>query len=62
MKRQKFSPDKAKALLKKERSKRIERCQKKLEALMKEENCRIDVAMLVTLKGNLPQMKIIALD
>jgi len=42
---------------KQERTKRVA---DKLQALLKEENCELDVAVIVSAKGNFPQLNIVA--
>jgi len=44
----------------KKKQERIKRCAEKLQALLKEENCELDVSVVVTAKGNFPQLNIIA--
>lgn len=44
----------------KKKQARIRRCAEKLQALLKEENCELDVSVVVTAKGNFPQLNIIA--
>jgi len=39
---------------------RIKRVANKLQALLKEENCELDVAVIVSAKGNFPQLNIVA--
>lgn len=39
---------------------RIKRVADKLQALLKEENCELDVAVIVSAKGNFPQLNIVA--
>lgn len=53
-----MTADELKAEVEKEREGRAKRCAEKLQALLSEENCEIDVAVLVTSQGNLPQLTI----
>lgn len=39
---------------------RIKRVADKLQTLLKEENCELDVAVIVSAKGNFPQLNIVA--
>lgn len=52
--------DRMKAAIEQEKRERAERCRAKIEAALKEENCTIESAVLVTARGNIPQLTIIA--
>jgi hypothetical protein len=50
--------EKAKELLNQQMTERIERCRIKIEQVLQEENCFIDVAMLISVQGIMPQIAI----
>ena len=39
---------------------RVQNCKNAIETALREFNCELQVAMLVTTKGNLPQIQIVA--
>ncbi len=49
---------KAKELLNQKLAERIERCRAKIEQVLQEENCFIDVAMVISRHGIVPQISI----
>ena len=52
----------AKKLLLEEQQARVDRTIQKINEILKEEKCTLSVAVLVTEKGNFPQVKIIPID
>jgi hypothetical protein len=48
--------EKAKELLNQKLTERIARCQKKIEEILQDEGCFIDVAMVISRQGILPQI------
>ncbi len=54
--------EKAKATIEREKKDRVKKCSAALEALLKEHRCQLDVGMLVTPKGNIPQVQLIPVD
>ena len=49
----------AKKLLEEEKKARVERCQKKIQAVLSEENCALEATMIVSPRGVFPQISII---
>ena len=39
---------------------RVERCQEKIQAILREENCELEAAMIVSRRGAFPQISIVA--
>jgi hypothetical protein len=54
--------EKAQALLTAEKKERIERCQQRLEALLKEERCSMTVSIELKSLFLIPHLNVIALD
>ena len=52
----------AKALLEQEKHDRVKRCEAKINQALQEERCGLDVTVLITTKGNIPQLNIFAQD
>jgi|WetSurMetagenome_2_1015567.scaffolds.fasta_scaffold437779_2 hypothetical protein len=52
----------AKALIEKEKQDRVKRCEAKINQALQEERCGLDIAVVVTARGNLPQLNIFAQD
>jgi hypothetical protein len=52
----------AKALLEQEKQDRVKRCEAKINQALQEERCGLDVTVLITAKGNIPQLNIFAQD
>jgi hypothetical protein len=52
----------AKALIEQEKQDRVKRCEAKINQALQEERCGLDVTVLITAKGNLPQLTIFAQD
>jgi hypothetical protein len=50
--------EKAKELLNQKLTERIERCRAKIEQVLQEENCFIDVAMVISVQSVIPQISI----
>lgn len=50
----------AKALLEKDKQDRIERVGEGIKKLLETENCDLDISVIVTARGNIPQLNIIA--
>ncbi len=51
---------KAKALIEQEKQDRVKRCEAKINQALQEEGCSLDVTVLITARGNLPQLNIFA--
>jgi hypothetical protein len=49
---------KAKELINQKMTERVERCRTKVEQVLAEENCFIDVAMVISQQGIIPQLSI----
>jgi hypothetical protein len=56
----KLSSKEAEEIINKERQERIKRAGEKIQQALKEENCDLDVSMVITTKGNYPQINIVA--
>ncbi len=52
----------AKALIEQEKQDRVKRCEAKINQALQEERCGLDVAVMITARGNLPQLNIFAQD
>lgn len=52
----------AKALIEQEKQDRVKRCEAKINQALQEERCGLDVAVMVTARGNVPQLNIFAQD
>lgn len=52
----------AKALIEQEKQDRVKRCEAKINQALQDERCGLDVAVLITARGNVPQLNIIAQD
>jgi len=52
----------AKALIEQEKQDRIKRCEAKINQALEEERCSLDVTVLITARGNVPQLNIFAQD
>jgi hypothetical protein len=52
----------AKAILDQEKQDRVKRCERKINQALQEERCSLDVAVLITARGNVPQLNIFAQD
>jgi hypothetical protein len=50
----------AKAAIEQEKQGRAKRCEEKINQALQEERCSLEVAVLVTARGNVPQLNIIA--
>lgn len=59
LKTETIDSEKAKAILQAENEQRAERCKAKIEEVLKEYKCDMEVGVFVTSKGNLPQVSII---
>lgn len=60
-----ISEEKAKelqAMLDAERKERAQACAKEIEEVLKKHKCSIDIAVIVTSRGNIPQMNIVTVD
>ena len=49
-----------KALVEQERQARIRDCSKEIERILNEYNCTFDVTMIVSARGNIPQIQIVS--
>jgi hypothetical protein len=52
----------AKAILDQEKKDRAKRCEEKINRALQEERCGLDVAVVITARGNVPQLNILAQD
>ena len=52
----------AKALIEQEKHDRVKRCEAKINQALQEERCGLEMAILVTARGNVPQLTIFAED
>jgi hypothetical protein len=52
----------AKTILDQEKKARAKRCEEKINQALQEERCGLDVAVLITARGNVPQLNILAQD
>jgi len=52
----------AKKAIEEEKQERMKKCQTELSDLLKKRNCRLDAYVVITQQGNMPQIKIVALD
>lgn len=56
-----ITPEQAKQALDREKETRRQRCSDRIADILKEEKCRLDVAMLITAQGNIPQLQVTAI-
>ena len=52
----------ARALIEQEKQDRVKRCEAKINQALQEERCGLDVAVVITARGNVPQLNIFAQD
>ncbi len=52
----------ARLLIENEKKERVARCEAKINQALQEENCGLDVAVMITARGNVPQLNIFAQD
>ncbi len=52
----------AKALIEQEKAARVKRCEARINQALQDEGCGLDVAVLITARGNVPQLNIFAQD
>ena len=52
----------ARALIEQEKQDRVKRCEAKINQALQEERCGLDVAVVITARGNMPQLNIFAQD
>jgi hypothetical protein len=52
----------ARALIEQEKQDRVKRCEAKINQTLQEERCGLDVAVVITARGNVPQLNIFAQD
>ena len=52
----------AKALIEQEKQDRVKRCEAKINQALQEERCGLEMSILVTARGNVPQLTIFAED
>ena len=57
-----ITPEQAKQALEAEKQTRIQRCTNRIAEVLKEENCKLEVGMLITAQGNIPQLQVVAVD
>ncbi|MHB9072435.1 MAG: hypothetical protein ACYC6G_02800 [Desulfobaccales bacterium] len=54
--------DATQVLIEQEKQDRVKRCEEKINQALQEERCGLDVAVLITARGNVPQLNILAQD
>jgi hypothetical protein len=54
--------EKAKGAIESEKRARIERCSIRIAEILKEENCKLEIGMLITAQGNIPQLQVVSLN
>jgi ATP-dependent Zn protease len=54
-----MTPEQAKKLIDNEIQERVSRCSNRISEILQEENCRLDITMLLTTQGNIPQIAIV---
>jgi hypothetical protein len=52
----------ARALIEQEKQDRVKRCEAKINQALQEERCGLDVSVIISAKGNFPQLNIFAQD
>jgi hypothetical protein len=52
----------AKALIEQEKQDRVKRCEARINQALQEERCGLEVAVMITARGNVPQLNIFAQD
>ena len=52
----------AKALIEQEKHDRVKRCEARINEALQEERCGLEVAVIITARGNVPQLNIFAQD
>lgn len=52
----------AKALIEQEKQERVKRCEAKINQALQDERCSLEVAVLITARGNVPQLNIFPQD
>ena len=52
----------AKALIEQEKQERVKRCEAKINQALQDERCSLEVAVLITARGNVPQLSIVGQD
>ena len=60
IKNQKIDETEAKKILLEKNQARVKRCLEKIEKALMEENCSLQMTMLITQQGTMPQITIIA--
>ena len=58
----KLDASQARLLLENEKKERVARCEAKITQALKDERCSLEVAVLITARGNVPQLNIVAQD
>ncbi|MFA4902879.1 MAG: hypothetical protein WC600_09050 [Desulfobaccales bacterium] len=57
-----LSTAQAKALIEQEKQERVKRCEAKINQALQDERCCLEVAVLITARGNVPQLNIFPQD
>jgi hypothetical protein len=57
-----LSTAQAKALIEQEKQERVKRCEAKINQALQDERCSLEVAVLITARGNVPQLNIFPQD
>ncbi len=57
-----LSTAQAKALIEQEKQDRVKRCEARINQALQDERCGLDMAVLITARGNVPQLNIFAQD
>ena len=61
MKDTNITPEQAKQAIEEEKKVRTQRCASRIADVLREENCRLDVGILVTAEKNVPQLQVVAI-
>ena len=54
------TPDEAREVLAQSQKEQVESCRQEIDTVLEKHNCRFEAAMLVTARGNIPQVQIVA--
>ena len=56
-----ITPEQAKQALETEKKLRTQRCTNRIAEVLREESCKLDVSVLITAQGNVPQLQVVAI-
>ena len=57
-----ISLEDAREVLMQDQQANLELCRREIDAVLEKHNCRLEAVMLLTARGNIPQVKIVAND